>query len=151
MKHFLLNNTDGSVQVMQLVPQRDGSYSTPEIEIAKWAPQKRADVKSWREIKLEHVPKDRSFRNAWCDVTPEPAVDIDMPKARDIQRDRLRALRSPKLAALDIEMSRAFDDKAKQKEVESKRQALRDVTKHPSIEAATTSEELLASAQALDV
>lgn len=144
MKSFLLKNADGSVQVMHLVQQKDGLYSSPEVEIAKWTSQKRAEVQSWREVKLEHLPKDRTFRNAWCDVTPTPTVDIDMPKARNIQRERLRALREPKLVALDVEMSRAFNDPAQQKSIEARRQALRDVTKDPAIERAETPEALAA-------
>jgi len=147
MKHYLLKNADGSVQVMIMVPQEEGSYSTPEAEIAKWHPdkQKEHQVQSWREIKPAHVPKDRTFRDAWCDVTQKPTVDIDMTKARDIQRNRLRAMREPKLAALDVEMTRAFADPAKQAAIDAKRQALRDVTKDPLIDAAKTPEELIAA------
>lgn len=134
---------------MQMIAQPAGVYSTPEAEIAKWHPDKQKEhgVQSWREIKPEHLPKDRLFRNAWCDVTSAPTVDIDMPKARDIHRNRLREMRAPKLAALDIESMKAViakDDK-KTNEIEAKKQALRDVTKHPSIDAAATPEQLMAA------
>ena len=149
MKHYLLKNADGSVQVMIMVPQENGSYSTPEAEIAKWHPdkQKEHQVQSWREIKPAHVPKDRTFRDAWCDVTQKPTVDIDMTKAKDIHRNRLRALRAPKLAALDIESMKAViaKDDSKTNEVEARKQALRDVTKAPLIDAAKTPEELIAA------
>lgn len=141
MKHFVLKNVDGSVQVMQLIEQTDGTYSTPEVEIAKWAPQKRAEVESWREISVDELPADRAFRDAWCDVAKK--VDVDMPKAREIHRGRLRKLRADKLAALDIDMTRAFGDYPKQTAIDAKRQELRDVTKHPSIDEAKTPEELM--------
>jgi hypothetical protein len=145
MKHFLLKNADGSVQVMEMHQQPNGSHSTPEAEIAKWAPHKRDEVNSWREITRDDIPvmdRGRHFRDAWRDGGK--AVDVDMPKARDIHRERLRTMRTSKLSALDIEMTRAFDDKAKQGEIEKRRQALRDVTADPAIEKASTPEELLA-------
>jgi hypothetical protein len=40
----------------------------------------------------------------------------------------MRKARAPLLAALDVEMSRAFKDGARQEEIEARRQALRDVT-----------------------
>lgn len=142
MKHYLLKNTDGNVQIMTAFAREDGSYPVPDDEIKKWAPYKRAEVQSWREIAPEHLPKDRSFRNAWRDGGK--TVDVDMPKARNIHRDRLREMRIPKFAALDIEMTRAFNNPSKQKEIEAQRQKLRDIPQDPSIEKASTPEELLA-------
>lgn len=94
---------------------------------------------SVREIRREDLPADRTFRNAL-----KPDLTHDMPKARDIWRDKMRAARAPLLAALDQEMSRAYKDPIRQDEIEAKRQALRDVTADPAIEAAGTPEELKA-------
>ncbi len=149
MKYFLIKNQDGTVQFMQMLRQPpeylDSSYSTPDAEIAKWAPHKQKEVESWREIDLEHLPKDRTFRDAWRDSGK--AVDIDMPKARDIHRNTLRALREPKLKELDIEYQKADEtgDGAKKKEIAARKQALRDVTASPAIEKAATPEELMAA------
>jgi hypothetical protein len=98
----------------------------------------------WVRIAPEDVPQDRTFRNAWTATGSK--VSIDMPKARDIHRDRLRALRLPKLLALDVEYQRAdeTDDKELKAEVVRQKRALRDVTADPAIEAATTPEELAA-------
>ncbi|HET7851986.1 MAG TPA: hypothetical protein VFK91_04500, partial [Methyloceanibacter sp.] len=86
-------------------------------------------------------PQDRTFRNAWT-LGAGGAVDVDMPRAREVWRARMRKARAPLLAALDVDMSRAFRDSARQNEIEAKRQTLRDVTADPAIEAATTPEEL---------
>lgn len=80
------------------------------------------------------VPSDRTFRNAW---TWNGKVDHDMEKCRAIHRDRMRAARAPKLAALDIKQLRGED-------VEAEKAALRDVTADPAIDAAKTPEELKA-------
>lgn len=89
-------------------------------------------------------PGDKTFRNAWCDVTPEPVIDVDMVKARNVWRDKMRRERKPLLEALDIEMTRAYNDPIKQGVVEAKRQALRDVTDDSAIGAAATPDQLKA-------
>lgn len=147
MKTFLLKQHDGHVQVMRILPNEDGSYSNPGVEVARWHPDSQRVIASWREIEESVVPQDRTFRNAWCDVTPEPVVDIDMAKARNIHRDRLREMRAPKLAALDVEYQRAdeLNDGAQKMAIAARKQALRDVTKHPDIDAAQTPEQLKAA------
>lgn len=145
-KLYILKRVDDGITVLQILNNDDGSYPTPEEVIAKMAPHVQAAIISWREIepREEYFPGNLAFRDAWCDVTPEPKIDINIPKARDIHRDRLRAMRAEKFTALDIEMTRAFDNPSKQKDIEAKRQALRDVTQDPSIEKANTPEELMA-------
>ena len=73
-------------------------------------------------------------------------IQINMDKARSIKKDMIRAERAPKLEALDVEFMRAVEsgDAAKQTEVASKKQALRDATDDPSIASASTPEELKA-------
>ena len=138
MATYLVKRKDGGVTILNTV---DGV--SPEACIAKWHSSRQAEVVSYREAGQAGIPDDRTFRNAWCDVTDEPVVDIDMAKARDIQRDRLRELRKPRLAALDIEMSRAYNRSPAIRDViEAKRQALRDVTQDPMIDAALTAGEL---------
>ena len=87
------------------------------------------------------LPTDRSFRNAWkADMTH------DMERCRHIHRERMRAVRAPKLAALDAEYQRADEggDTEKKQAIAARKQALRDVTKHPDIEAVKTPEQLKA-------
>jgi len=90
------------------------------------------------------IPTDRYFRNAWKHSAG--AISVDMPKARDIHRDKLREMRAPKLAALDVEYMRADErgDTQTKSTVSAKKQALRDITVDPTIEAAQTPEELKA-------
>lgn len=86
------------------------------------------------------IPADRFFRGAW--VADKAGIAIDMPKARDIHRDRMRAARAPKLAALDVEFQRVLEDGKATTEVSAAKRALRDVTKHPGIDRAQTPEDL---------
>lgn len=95
--------------------------------------------------------EDRTFRAGWN--LSGSAIAIDMGKARDIWRDRLRAARKPLLEALDIAFQRAFEKKvygdADQANYEmttiiSRKQALRDAPYDPRIAAAQTPEQLKA-------
>lgn len=87
-------------------------------------------------------PPDRTFRNAWED--DGAAVKVNMPKARDIHRDKLRQLRAPKLAAEDTAFMRALEanDTAEAARIAQRKQALRDITADPRINAAKTPDEL---------
>ena len=55
-------------------------------------------------------------------------IKIDIPKAQEITRERLRAERTPLLQALDIEMMKNLSDTAKLAEIEAEKQRLRDIT-----------------------
>lgn len=127
-------------------PEKFSREATPkniDAEIAKtaFAPEK-LPIKSWSIVELEALPTDRKFRDAWR--ATEDAVIVDMDKARDIQRDRIRVAREPLMAALDVEQKRALvaEDKVKVAEIEAKLQALRDAPADPRIDAAQTPEEL---------
>ena len=88
------------------------------------------------------VPTDRTFRGAW--QFNGDAVEIDMVAARDIHRDNLRAERKPLLEALDVAYMRALEDDTGTVDITAEKQALRDVTEDPRIDAAATPDELKA-------
>jgi hypothetical protein len=71
-------------------------------------------------------------------------ITINMAKARDIHRAKMRDARSPLLSDLDIAYQRATEAGADTSAIVAKKQALRDVTADPAIEAAQTVEELKA-------
>lgn len=74
------------------------------------------------------IPADRYFRNAW--VSDPAGVAVDLDKAKAIHLDRMRAVRRPLLAALDVESTRAIEEKddAKLAQIVAQKNALRDVT-----------------------
>ena len=61
---------------------------------------------------------------------------INMTKARDIHRAKIRAARKPKLEELDIEFNKALETSADTASIVSKKQALRDAPADSSIESA---------------
>ena len=95
-------------------------------------------------VEVDSLPATRAFRNAWELV--DGAVVVNMPRARDIHKSKLRELRAPKLAALDVEYQRADEagDAAEKARIAAQKQALRDVTSDPAIAAASTPEALAA-------
>jgi hypothetical protein len=133
-----IKRSDGGVSIMNVL-----EGTSVEQEITKWTPEQQALVVSWRELSDDELPADRYFRSAWKDVGK---IEVDMPKARDIHRDRLREMRAPKLAALDIEYQRADEagDAERKRAIAAQKQALRDVTADPAIDAAQTPDELKA-------
>jgi L-rhamnose isomerase len=71
------------------------------------------------------------------------AIIIDINKAKDITKDRLRAERKLLLESLDIQMLRNFSNQELLNEIESKKQVLRDATKQ--VDEMTTVDELKAA------
>lgn len=132
--HFVLNDHHGIVQV--------ATDANVQREIDRSAYD--SPVVSWRRMDRSEIPADRTFRNAWVDGGK--SVSVDMNKAREIHRDRLREARAPLLAELDTTQLRAIvaEDKATVSDLETQKQSLRDVTGDAAIDAAQTTEELKA-------
>ncbi|MGP1254919.1 MAG: hypothetical protein ACTS10_10930 [Kiloniellales bacterium] len=86
---------------------------------------------------------DRRFRDAWA-LDAGAVIQVNMTKAREIHREVLRRERAPRLAALDVEYQRALeaDDTARQSEIVTTKQRLRDITGHALIERASDCDEL---------
>ena len=87
-------------------------------------------------------PKSRHFREAW--TLEDDVIEVDMNKAREVQRGFLRQERASHLTRLDAEYMMALEkgDSTKQAEIAAKKQELRDVTKHSKIKNAKTPEAL---------
>ncbi|NVK19337.1 MAG: hypothetical protein HWE30_11625 [Methylocystaceae bacterium] len=87
-------------------------------------------------------PDNRLFREAW--LLDGPVIDVDMVRAREIWRDKIRTARMPVLENLDADFMKALEagNMDLQQEIAEQKQVLRDATKDAAIEAAQTPEEL---------
>jgi hypothetical protein len=155
--NIVIERADGGVSFMSI----NDAYLDARVElgddvavvisevIAKWSVHRPGQYVAHRMI-AENFPIPGPFRNAL-----KPDLTVDMQKARNIHRDRMREARKPKLEALDMEYSRLDEGtldngqagsaaKQAKKAIAAQRQALRDVTADPAIDAAQTPEELLA-------
>ena len=63
--------------------------------------------------------------------------DINMAKAKEIHRSKIREARTPKLAELDVEFQKALETSADTSAIIAKKQALRDAPADSAIAAAT--------------
>ena len=67
-------------------------------------------------------------------------ITINIAKAKDITKDRLRAEREPLLAAQDVAFQRALESNADTAAIVTEKQRLRDITK--VVDTCSTVEEL---------
>jgi len=88
------------------------------------------------------INAEYALREAW-EVTGT-VVGVNMEKARDIWRDKIRQARLPELERLDTEFMKALEAGASTTQIVADKQALRDAPAHADIDAATTQEELMA-------
>jgi len=73
-------------------------------------------------------------------------IGVNIAKAKNLQKDRFRQVRSPLLEALDIDYQKADEtaDASAKATVATKKQALRDVTANATLDAASTADEVRA-------
>jgi hypothetical protein len=126
MKRIIFSRPDGGVSVVSPAPG-------VTIEQAMLGLPVNAD--KVHVVDASAIPQDRYFRDAWR--LGDGCIEHDMEKCKSLHRNKIRAARAPKLAALDVEQLRGRD-------VEAQKQVLRDATSDPRIDAATTPDELKA-------
>lgn len=139
---------DNSVSIMSFIVNDYNGVLRPvdskniEEEIIKTFSLRDVKPVSWKVIREEEIPVDRSYRNAWTHDGKKFLTDMD--KARNIHRDKLRKEREGILIKLDSEYIRADENKdnKKKEEIIAKKQKLRDVTENVLINFAITEEEL---------
>lgn len=119
MKQVIIYQTEDGVAVV---------HPSGRIPIEEVAAKDVPEGVSFTIIDADSLP-DRYFREAWRFDGPT-GVKVNMNAAKDVQRNRWRRLRAPKLAALDVDFMQALEETgtAKKNEIKAKKQALRDVT-----------------------
>lgn len=136
MKH-LIKNKDGSVAIMVTnSPDVD-----PAAEVEKWETDMKDKYEGHRELLDEEIP-DYYFQDAFSHK--DDVLMIDMPKAREVHKNKLRQLREPLMRTLDFVYNEALSkrDERAQLDAIAKKDQLRQVTDAPEIANAQTPEEL---------
>ena len=67
---------------------------------------------------------------------------IDMAKAKEIHKNKIREARTDKFNELDVEFTKALEIGSDTTEIKNKKQALRDAPADSSINSANTTDEL---------
>tara|TARA_R100001126_G_scaffold90442_1_gene59675 strand:- start:3122 stop:3472 length:351 start_codon:yes stop_codon:yes gene_type:complete len=88
------------------------------------------------------IPSERTFRDGW--EVNENVIQVNMTKAKDIWREKIREARKEVLEDLDVQYMRALETGADTSQIIADKQTLRDAPALTSIDAATTPEELTA-------
>lgn len=88
------------------------------------------DVPTGRDARIvdsADLPEDdNDFFDAW--VMDAKSVTVNLDKAKEITKNRLRAERAPLLAAQDVAFQRALETGADTADIVAEKQRLRDVT-----------------------
>ena len=146
-----LNAADGTVMIMSFITDDKHGYTNEptteniqkEIDSAcNSLDSIKLPIQSWSVIDPSEIPTDRTYRNAWH--RPNDKIEHNIPIAKELHRGILRENRAVLLAQLDIEYQRADEtgDTTLKQSIALKKQKLRDVTKHPDIDAAQTVDDL---------
>lgn len=91
------------------------------------------------------APAERTFREAWESTGADTGViDVNMDKAKEVWREKIRQARVEPLAALDTAFMKAQETGADTTQIVADKQALRDAPVDAAIDAATTPDELKA-------
>lgn len=101
-----------------------------------------AGASNIKVVDASELPQDKTFRNAWKQNGSK--IEVDMNAAREIQKQRIRQVRDPILAALDVEYIRAQEENniTKQQTIVTKKNELREAPSHSDLAAAASPEEL---------
>ena len=93
-----------------------------------------------RIVNITDLPRDNDFYDAWeMDAT---SVTVNLDKAKELTKKRLRAERVPLLQAQDVAFQRALETGADTSAIVAEKQRLRDIT--GLVDAVTTLEGLRA-------
>jgi hypothetical protein len=96
--------------------------------------------KGARIVDQNSLPRDNDFYDAW--EMDDSSVTVNFAKAQEITKNRLRAERTPLLAAQDVAFQRALESGADTTAIVAEKNRLRDITK--LADSATTLDELRA-------
>ena len=114
MTKRILYTKDGLVKVF--TPTEVGLSTADLSELARVVVPKGI---SFKIIDQSEVPSDRTFRDAWKEEGE--SVGVDIVKAREVQKDRIRVARAPLMTELDYKQNAGED-------VSVERQRLKDFT-----------------------
>ena len=118
MAKIIYTNDNGNMVVVTPV--------STELTVDEIAAKDVPAGKSYTILEDAQVPTDRSFRDAWA--LSDGSIQVDMTKAKDLMRDKIREVRKNLLAAEDVTFMRAVEtaDADAQAASAARKQALRD-------------------------
>ena len=113
---------------------------TGEISIEAVLDKDVPKGKGARIVDQNSLPRDNDFYDAW--EMDDTTVTVNLAKAKEITKNRLRMERAPLLVAQDVAFQRALESGADTTAIVAEKNRLRDITK--LADNATTLDELRA-------
>tara|TARA_R110002020_G_scaffold58106_2_gene159492 strand:+ start:486 stop:950 length:465 start_codon:yes stop_codon:yes gene_type:complete len=128
-KRIVYQGEDGIARIV--VPTKEYK-GTMEDLLKKVVPEDCLD--SADIVEADTIPNDRTFRNAWT-TSKGKSAEIDLSKAKEEAKIKVRQARTPKFAELDVAYQRADEDSDAdtKKAIADKKKVARDATKDTKI------------------
>ena len=128
-KRIVYQGEDGIAKIV--VPTKEYKGTMDDL-LKKVVPENCKD--SADIVEVDTIPNDRTFRNAWV-TSKGKSAEIDLAKAKEEAKIKVRQARTPKFQELDILYQRADEDgdADNKKAVADKKKVARDATKNTKI------------------
>ena len=128
-KRIVYQGEDGIAKIVIPTQEYKGTMEDLIKEVVPEDCLDSADI-----VEADTIPNDRTFRNAWT-TSKGKSAEIDLSKAKDVAKDKVRQARTPKFQELDIAYQRADEDSDAdaKKAVADKKKVARDATKNTKI------------------
>lgn len=117
-----------------------------DVPARVWHPDYKYNRPMYKVVKRQELEiQNQTYRDCWrLSETEEELIDIDVEKAKEVWKRKMREARTPIMNKLDTDFFRAMEDgdTDRQKNIADLKRLLRDVTKLPELENAKTVEEI---------
>lgn len=147
MQNIVWKRRDGGISITHIIDDIDAQNHAMELLDRAIEEESKTGVRNeildWELLGVNMaVPEDRTFRNAWDSV--DGSINVDIDKAVEIQKDKIRIERAVELTRLDTDYMRADEqgDSVKKTSIAAEKQKLRDMTKHRAFLEVSNTEEL---------
>ena len=131
-KRIVYQGEDGIAKVVVPAPEFLAYGGTLNDVLIKSVPASGRDTADI--IDVSEILSDRTFRNAW-ETSKGKSTEVNLSKAKDIAKEKVREARTPKFQELDIAYQRADEagDADAKAAVVTKKQTARDATANTKI------------------
>lgn len=122
-KVICFENDLGYASIIYIVPEMFDPNSATRMELAALgivfnnddeviafvAAKDVPQGKSYNVIDSENLPTDKDYRNAWVIKDDKSGIDVSLDKAKPLQIDRIRSMRTNVFDSADIEFNKAVE------------------------------------------
>jgi len=134
-KRIVYQGEDGIAKVVIPAPKFLASGGTIDDLLIKCVPENCRD--SADIVDVDTILSDRTFRNSWV-TSKGKSVEVDLDKAKEEAKIKVRQIRTPKFQELDILYQRAIEENNsdKQAQIIAQKKTARDATADSKITSA---------------